>query len=420
MGCIHSQSKYAVRFGRIHGPFNVRFTLMTSDTDSRPQQADATANFQPATQRLLILSGVVDFALGVVKVLIGILANSHALIADGIHSFSDLITDVMVWFFNRIGAMEPDEDHPYGHARFETFGTLILGTILIFVAGLLVYDSIQRLMVISDVALPSWPALVAALASILVKEWLYHMTVRLGNRSRSKLLIANAWHHRSDAASSVIVLLGVGGAMLGYSWLEMIAAIGVALMIAQIGWKLARQSVEELVDTAAAESYVTEIQQSIVGVEGVTGVHSLRTRRMGADVLADIHLQVNPAISVSEGHHIGEWVSRTLLEEFTELNDVIVHIDAEDDELLETRDKNSIPPLRREIRAALNQAWEADLTSDGIQKMTLHYLNNQVDVELYLYHNHLAAAQDTDTLRDRLKANVAHLPWVNKVTVWYG
>jgi hypothetical protein len=102
------------------------------------------------------------------------------------------------------------------------------------------------------------------------------------------------------------------------------------------------------------------------------------------------------------------------------LNDVIVHIDAEDDELLETRDKNSIPPLRREIRAALNQAWEADLTSDDIQKMTLHYLNNRVDVELYLYHNHLTAAQDTETLRDRLKANVVHLPWVNKVTVWYG
>jgi len=393
---------------------------MTQDSASDLPQADNTANFQPATQKLLLLSGIVDLALGAVKVLIGILANSHALIADGIHSFSDLVTDIMVWFFNRIGTMEPDEDHPYGHARFETFGTLILGTILIFVAGVLVYDSIQRLMVITDVALPSWPALAAALGSILVKEWLYHITVHLGNRSRSKLLIANAWHHRSDALSSVIVLVGVGGAMLGYSWLEMIAAIGVAFMVAQIGWKLARQSVEELVDTAAAESYVTEIQQSIEGVEGVRGVHSLRTRRMGADVLADIHLQVNPAISVSEGHHIGEWVSRTLLEEFTELNDVIVHIDAEDDELIETRDKNSIPPLRREIRAALNKAWATDLTNDDIQKMTLHYLNHQVDVELYLHQNHLTAALDSEALRQRLKANVSHLPWVNKVIVWYG
>ncbi|MFT4633886.1 MAG: cation diffusion facilitator family transporter [Candidatus Pseudothioglobus sp.] len=393
---------------------------MTQGKASDQQQADATINFQPATRKLLLLSGVVDLALGVVKVLIGILASSHALIADGIHSFSDLITDIMVWFFNRIGTMEPDEDHPYGHARFETFGTLILGTILIFVAGVLIYDSIQRLMVITDVTLPGWPALVAAFGSILVKEWLYHLTVRLGNRSRSKLLIANAWHHRSDALSSVIVLFGVGGAMLGYSWLEMIAAIGVALLIAQIGWKLARQSVEELVDTAVEESYVTEIQQSIEGVEGVSGVHSLRTRRMGSDVLADIHLQVNPAISVSEGHHIGEWVSRTLLEEFTELNDVIVHIDAEDDELLETRDKNSIPPLRREIREVLNHAWAADLSIDDIQKMTLHYLNNRVDVELYLFHDHLNAAMDSQELRQRLEANVNHLPWINKISVWYG
>jgi cation diffusion facilitator family transporter len=393
---------------------------MTQGKASDQQQADATINFQPATRKLLLLSGVVDLALGVVKVLIGILASSHALIADGIHSFSDLITDIMVWFFNRIGTMEPDEDHPYGHARFETFGTLILGTILIFVAGVLIYDSIQRLMVITDVTLPGWPALVAAFGSILVKEWLYHLTVRLGNRSRSKLLIANAWHHRSDALSSVIVLFGVGGAMLGYSWLEMIAAIGVALLIAQIGWKLARQSVEELVDTAVEESYVTEIQQSIEGVEGVSGVHSLRTRRMGSDVLADIHLQVNPAISVSEGHHIGEWVSRTLLEEFTELNDVIVHIDAEDDELLETREKNSIPPLRREIREVLNHAWAADLSIDDIQKMTLHYLNNRVDVELYLFHDHLNAAMDSQELRQRLEANVNHLPWINKISVWYG
>jgi cation diffusion facilitator family transporter len=393
---------------------------MMPGKSSRPQQANTTTNFQPATQKLLIISGVVDLALGAVKVVFGILANSHALIADGIHSFSDLVTDIMVWFFNRMGTMAPDEDHPYGHARFETFGTLILGTVLIFVAGMLVYDSIQRLMVITDVALPSWPALAVALGSILIKEWLYHITARLGKRSRSKLLLANAWHHRSDALSSVIVLLGVGGAMLGYSWLEMIAAIGVALMIARIGWNLARQSVEELVDTAAAESYVTEIQQSIEGVEGVRGVHSLRTRRMGSDVLADIHLQVHPVISVSEGHHIGEWVSRTLLEGFTALNDVIVHIDAEDDELLETRDKNSIPPLRREIREALNLAWATELTSDDIQKMTLHYLNNKVDIELYLHQNHLTAALDSEALRQRLKANASHLAWVNRVTVWYG
>ena len=378
------------------------------------------ANHQAATQRLLLVSGVVDFSLGAVKVLVGIVANSHALIADGIHSFSDLATDIMVWFFNRIGAMEPDADHPYGHARFEIFGTLILGTLLIVVAGVLIYDSVDRLMNINVQQLPAWPALAAALGSILIKEWLYRIAVQLGTASRSKLLLANAWHHRSDALSSVIVLAGVGGAMLGFSWLEMLAAIGVAFMIAQIGWKLARQSVEELVDTAMAEPYVQEIQKSIEDVEGVRGVHSLRTRRMGPDVLADIHLQVNPAISVSEGHHIGEWVTRALLEEYTELTDVIVHIDAEDDELLEPRDKFSIAPLRREIRTVLAAVWDEALPAEAIHKMTLHYLNNRVDVELHLDQQRYTDRVTATNLQVQLTELTTHLPWVNRITIWYG
>ena len=380
----------------------------------------AKSDYQIATQRLLVVSGIIDLGLGALKVSAGVVANSHALIADGIHSFSDLATDIMVWFFNRVGAVAPDDDHPYGHARFETFGTLILGTLLIVVAGLLIYDSIVRLMNIMVIDLPAWPALMVALASILIKEWLYRITAKLGNDSRSKLMLANAWHHRSDALSSIIVLIGVGGAMLGLSWLEMLAAIGVSLMIAQIGWKLVKQSVEELVDTAMAESYVQEIQQSIEGVEGVRGVHSLRTRKMGPDVLADIHLQVNPAISVSEGHHIGEWVTRRLLEEFTELTDVIVHIDAEDDELLETRDKARIASLRREIRTALTDAWVAEVTPEEIQKMILHYLNNRVDVELHLNKDRFTDSEAAGRLQHRLTILATHLPWVNSITVWYG
>ncbi len=393
---------------------------MSPASENTKSDSTSREDSQIATHRLLILSGAIDFGLGALKVGVGIVANSHALIADGIHSFSDLATDIMVWFFNRIGAMAPDDDHPYGHARFETFGTLILGALLILVAGVIIYDSIVRLMNITTVQLPAWPALLVALASILVKEWLYRVTARLGTKNRSKLMLANAWHHRSDALSSVIVLVGVGGAMLGFSWLEMLAAIGVSLMIAQIGWKLVRQSVEELVDTAVAESYVQEIQKSIEGVEGVRGVHSLRTRRMGPDVLADIHLQVNPAISVSEGHHIGEWVTRTLLEEFSELTDVIVHIDAEDDELLESRDAASIPPLRREIRAALTEAWHAEVTPEEVQKMILHYLNHQVDVELHLNKDRFTDSDAAGQLQSRLEMRVNHLPWVNRVTVWYG
>ncbi|MDZ7686580.1 MAG: cation diffusion facilitator family transporter [Gammaproteobacteria bacterium] len=370
------------------------------------------------TRRLIILSGAVDGGLGLMKVVVGLLANSAALVADGIHSFSDLATDIMVWFFNRIGTQAPDEDHPYGHARFETLGTMLLGGILIGVAGMLVYDNVMRLTDLSTARIPSWPALVAAVVSISAKEWLYFITNRLGKRVRSNLLIANAWHHRSDSLSSIIVFVGVGGAMLGVIWLEMLAAIGVALMIANIGWSLTRRSVDELVDTAQSESYVLQVRENIREVEGIRGVHSIRTRKMGPDVLIDVHLQVQPYVSVSEGHHIGEWVSRRLLDSFEEINDVIVHIDAEDDEYVEPRqEQDIIPPLRSEIRQSLMDAWQSLLDPGEVRKMTLHYLNNGVDVELFLGRE-VQRRADANFPAELMQA-AAELPWLRRVSLWY-
>ncbi|MFT6434092.1 MAG: cation diffusion facilitator family transporter [Candidatus Azotimanducaceae bacterium] len=397
--------------------------------------SDTRKSNRQETQRLLILSGVLDAALGFLKVAVGVLANSHALIADGIHSFSDLVTDVLVWIFNKIGANDPDDEHPYGHAKFETFGTLILGIILILVAAGLIFDSMQRLLDVEAVSIPAWPAIAAALVSIAAKEWLYRITQALGNKTKSRLLLANAWHHRSDALSSVIVLIGVGGAMVGVLWLEMLAAMGVALMIAQIGWKLSRQSVEELVDTALAESYVDQIKEKIEGVEGVRGVHSIRTRRMGNDVLADIHLQVEPFISVSEGHHIGEWVTHEITSFFNELNDVIVHIDAEDDELIETDARQSLPPLRREARELLMALWQSEISPEHVYKLTLHYLNWGIHAEVFLNRAVYADSKknkagsltpglpktkiEGQALAAELQAKAAAIPWLHKVSVWF-
>lgn len=395
--------------------------MLLSHARYQVRTGDILRETNEETNRLLILSGVLDLVLGLLKIIVGFLASSHALIADGVHSLSDLGTDIMVWLFNRVGIQAPDEQHPYGHGRFETLGTFLLGGILILVAGFIVYESVGRLMDISEVDVPTWPALIVAALSIVAKEWLFYLTRRLGEKIRSNLLIANAWHHRSDALSSVIVLIGVAGAMLGILWFEMLAAIGVALMIAQIGWKLLRQSVDELVDTAQSEAYVQEIEKSIVDVEGVRGVHSIRTRRMGPDVLVELHLQVEPGVSVSEGHHIGEWVSKGLLSDYDEINDVIVHIDAEDDELLEPREGiTSIPPLRREIRIALADAWRPLIAAPDIRKLTLHYLNNRVNVELFLDRRLLTEqAEQTSNLASELVELGRDLPWLGKVTVWY-
>lgn len=371
------------------------------------------------TQRLIFISAGVNLFLAFVKTVLGVVANSHSLIADGIHSFSDLTTDLLVWVFNKIGTQAPDEDHPYGHARFETFGTLILGVILLSVAGMIVYESILRLIDIESVLVPTWPALLGALVSIAANEWLYQITHRLGAKLRSNLLMANAWHHRSDSLSSIIVLIGVGGAMLGVVWLEMVAAIGVALLIAKIGWDLSRKSVEELVDTAQSETYVNEIIQNISGVEGVRGVHSIRTRRMGPDVLVDVHLQVEPQVSVSEGHHIGEWVTQGLLNDFDEINDVIFHIDAEDDEYNEEHQLPEImPPLRKEVRTALSEAWGDKLDPSDIRKMVLHYLNSGVEVELFLT-RYAREKHDPVHLPAELGQLGKDLPWFRKVDIWY-
>ncbi len=369
---------------------------------------------QSETQRLLVRSGIVDLALGTGKVLVGVFANSHALIADGIHSYSDLGTDIMVWVLNRIGVREPDSDHPYGHARFETIGTLVLGGVLIAVAGVLVSDSVTRLLAIEAIVGPTWPALAAALVSILVKEWLYVITKRQGERTRSSLLLANAWHHRSDALSSVIVLLGVGGALMGFAWLEMVATIGVAFMIALIGWRLARESVEELVDTALSEADVAKIKDQIEAGEGVRGVHDLRTRRMGPAVVLDIHLQVDPAISVSEGHQIGDWATSVLLAEFHDISDVTVHIDAEDDKDV---DKHNLimPPLGPDIRAQLTKAWQDVVTEGDIEKINLHYLSVGINVELFLAQH----VSRSETLKQQLIDSAQNLPWMNKVMIWY-
>jgi cation diffusion facilitator family transporter len=364
------------------------------------------------TQRLLLVSALVDLGLAVMKVLVGWFANSHALIADGIHSFSDLATDAMVWVLNRLGAEEPDEDHPYGHARFETMGSLILGVILMIVAGSLVYDSIIRLIAIEMVQTPAWPALLAAAVSIAANEWLYKITRNLGEKIRSNLLVANAWHHRSDALSSIIVLIGVGGAILGVTWLEMVAAIGVAFMIALVGLKLVKESVEELVDTALSETYVTDIQQTIELADGVHGVHSLRTRRMGSAVILDIHLQVEPYISVSEGHHIGDWVCYELKKKFKEITDITVHVDAEDDE---EALQAFILPLRKEVRADLLKTWEGLLDEKNILKMTLHYLERKINVELFLVQD---PGDEKKELQQNLIDSGTHLPWLGEITLW--
>jgi len=333
------------------------------------------------TRRITLIGAVVNVLLAAAKIVFGIIGSSQSLIADGVHSLSDLASDAIVILAAKHGSQDADEDHPYGHARIETAFTVGLGALLIAVAGGILADAVDRLFQTQRLLHPGVLALVVAALSVLSKELLYRYTLRVAKRVRSNLLHANAWHHRSDAISSVVVIVGVAGSMAGLHYLDALAAAGVALMIAKIGWDLSWSSLKELVDTGLDPERVEAIRNCILGVDGVRTLHMLRTRRMGQDALVYVHIMVPPRLSVSEGHHIGETVRSRVIREVDEVTDVMVHIDPEDDE---TSPPSLKLPMRGELMDRLGQAWADIPAAQHIEKVTLHYLDGKIAVDLLL------------------------------------
>ncbi len=332
-------------------------------------------------RKVTLIGSAVDLLLGVAKIVVGYIGSSQALIADGIHSLSDLATDGVVLFAMKHGSREADEKHPYGHARIETLATIILGVALIGIAIGIAWDAVLRLRHPELLMHPGWLTLVVASISIASKEAIYHYTLHVAKKWNSSLLRANAWHSRSDAISSVIVVIGILGSMSGLHYLDAVAAIGVALMVAWIGSKLAWHSAQELIDTAMEPRQVEQIHRSIQSVDGVEALHMLRTRRMGDSGLADVHILVNPRISVSEGHCISETVRAQIMRDVSTVTDVMVHIDPEDDEQAAP---SSGLPLRNEVLAWLRQRWANIEAAQYIEETVLHYLDGKIHVEILL------------------------------------
>ena len=332
-------------------------------------------------RKVTLIGAAVDLLLGVAKILVGIAASSQALIADGVHSLSDLATDFLVLFAAKHAHREADEEHPYGHGRIETVATVVLGVALIIVAIGITIDAVRRLMSPDLLLDPGMAALLVALLSVASKEIIYRYTARIARKLRSKMLMANAWHSRSDAISSIVVMIGVGGAMAGYPYLDAVAAIAVALMIAKIGWDLLWQSLQELIDTALEPEQVEEIRKAIFEVDGVRDCHMLRTRVSGGDSLVDVHIIVDPLLSVSEGHQIGERVRLRLIDELEHVADVTVHIDPEDDE---TASPSNQLPLRSEVMERLQHQWQGLPVADCLDKVVLHYLDGRIHVDVIL------------------------------------
>ncbi len=368
-----------------------------------------------AKLRVTLVGAAVNLLLATGKIAAGIYGKSEALIVDGVHSFSDLATDVLVLVTLRIAGHGADEAHPYGHGKFETVASVLLGLVLIALAGALVLDAAQRLQMEENLWQPSRWTLLAALSSILTKEGLYRYTLRVADRTRSRLLRANAWHHRSDVVSSIVVLVGIAGALYGYRFADAVAAIVVSLMIAKIGFELILESTRELVDTALPADRLRQIEQAILATEGVKSLHSLRSRQMAGKALLDVHLEVPQEISVSEGHAIADKVRDRLLEQFEEVSDVTVHIDAE-------RDLSQSPlclPLRSEAIAKLHEAWSHLPYAQRIQKITLHYLQGKIYVDVYLPLAILSSGVSAEEIVSQLQQAAVKLSFIGGIKIYF-
>jgi cation diffusion facilitator family transporter len=301
---------------------------------------------------------------------------------------------------------EADADHPYGHKRFETVATLGLAIILALVSIGIIYDALGRLSNPSVLAHSALLLSVVAL-SILSKEALYWYTIKVAKIYKSDMLKANAWHHRSDALSSVVVLVGVFGSLNGYPYLDSMAAIVVGLMVMMIAWKLGSSATKELVDTAIDVEQVEQLRTAIGMISGVNNVHSLRTRKIGHAISADVHVQVDPFLSVSEGHIISVSVERVAKKCLEDLDDVTVHIDPEDDEIAAPCEHL---PERAKALGILNKALFGNKCDGEIERIQLHYLNGKIHVDFFLPLSCLSSNTGHNDILKTLTKMVEKLP----------
>jgi cation diffusion facilitator family transporter len=359
------------------------------------------------TQRATWVSVAVNLVMTVVQLVIGWMAHSQSLVAHGLHSFSDLLSDFLVIYASRKSVHPADPGHPYGHARIETAATLALGVSLVLVGAGILWESGIRLQHVDMLERVELSALWTAIATVIAKEGLYHYLLAIGRRLRSQLLIANALHTRADSASALVVVVGIGGALLGWGFLDLLAAAVMGYMILRMGARMSWGATKELIDTGLDDANVDAIRECLLTTPGVRGVHDLRTRRMAHQALVDVHVLVDSRISVSEGHRIAELARIRVLAEHSDVLDVLVHIDSE-------ADPGTAPAVLAALPGRAEVLAELQEPLTGLpppQRIVLHYLGGGIEVEVYVDQARLAGGvslpQAEKTLAERLAGHPA-------------
>lgn len=298
----------------------------TEFPDDPEDEQHTPAERAAAASRSTWVSVAVNLVLTIAQIATGLLSKSQGLVADGIHSLSDLVADFVVLFANHHSQKDADEDHPYGHQRFETAASLVLGALLLAVGAGMLWSAALKLQSPETVQKVHVIALWAAGGALIVKELLFRYMLSVAKRVKSSMLVANAWHARSDAASSLVVGIGIIGNLAGYPILDPIAALIVGFMVAKMGWGFAWDALHDLIDRAVDEAEVEAIRRTLSETPGVSNVHDVRTRKMGDMIVVDAHLEVDALITVEAGHDIAVDARQRVMQRHRVLN-LMTHVD---------------------------------------------------------------------------------------------
>lgn len=286
------------------------------------------SNYKSHVRRVTVIGLLLNLFLCLLKFGVGVMGKSQAVIADAVHSLSDMSTDIAIILGVHFWSAPPDEEHPYGHSRIETLVTIGIGCALVAVALGLSYSALDCVRDV-EIPQPGWIALAGPAVSLVSKEILYRWTLEYGTRLRSPSLVANAWHHRSDALSSLPALIAVAAAAIHPEWafVDRVGALVVSLLILKVAWDIMRPAFDEILERGAAYHEIVHIERIVKNVADVKDVHAIRTRKLGTNYYVDLHILLSPDMTVRAGHHVAEAVKSELIENGPNVIDVVVHME---------------------------------------------------------------------------------------------
>ena len=366
----------------------------------------------PGTKAIAV-GALANLFLSLIKFIGGIFGNSIALVADAVHSLSDLITDGVVYFSHGVGQLPPDKNHPYGHGRAETIGTTVVG-LLIIITGLgVAYEAWETITQSIDKT-PGWLAATIAIISVFIKEGLYHYTRKVGEASKSPSLTANAWHHRTDAVSSIAAFIGILGAWNGIAIMDPLAGGLVGLMVCKVGYDFSREGFRDLMDTALSEEHTKKIFSILNEIPEVIHFHDLRSRTIGGEILIEVHILVDPEMTVTEGHGAAEVVRRNVIKAFDNVQDVLVHVDGEHDADVE----NLYPLTRKELIDITKPVFENMYGVKSDPEIRTHHIKGKTLLDVFLQ---MEDYQDIEGVQKRInevKSRLEAIPKIDRARIF--